>query len=76
MRIITDRKEIKWEGMVWIHLAQDTDKWQATVNTVSPSRSKCAEYLGQLRTSETLNDFVPWRRIRAQCPASSALGQC
>lgn len=62
--------------MDWIHLVQDTDKWQATVNTVSPSCSKCAECLGQLRTSETLNDSVPWRRIRVQCPASSALAQC
>jgi len=23
-----------WEGLNWIHLAQDRDKWQALVNTV------------------------------------------
>jgi hypothetical protein len=30
-----DLKEIGWEGMDWIYLAQDSDKWQALVNTVS-----------------------------------------
>jgi len=74
--IIKNRKEIKWKGVDWIHLVQGRDKWQAIVNTVSPSCSTCAECLGQLRTSETLNDSVPRRRIRAQCPASSALAQC
>jgi len=27
-------KEIGWEGMEWIDLAQDTGKWRAVVNTV------------------------------------------
>jgi hypothetical protein len=26
--------EIGWEGVNWIHLAQDRDQWQALVNTV------------------------------------------
>jgi hypothetical protein len=26
--------EIGWEGVDWIHLAQDRDKWWALVNTV------------------------------------------
>jgi hypothetical protein len=27
-------REIEWEGVDWIHLAQDRDKWWAVVNTV------------------------------------------
>jgi hypothetical protein len=26
--------EIEWEGVDWIHVAQDTDQWRAVVNTV------------------------------------------
>jgi hypothetical protein len=29
-----DLREIGLEGVEWIHLAQDRDKWQALVNTV------------------------------------------
>jgi hypothetical protein len=29
-----DLKEIAWECVDWIHLAQDRDKWQASVNMV------------------------------------------
>jgi hypothetical protein len=29
-----DLKEIGWDGMDWIHLAQDKDQWRALVNTV------------------------------------------
>jgi hypothetical protein len=27
-------KEIGWEGVVWLHLAQDRDQWRTHVNTV------------------------------------------
>ena len=27
-----DLKETVWEGMDWIHLVQDRDRWQAPVN--------------------------------------------
>jgi len=27
-------KEISWEGVYWIHLAQDRDQWRAGVNMV------------------------------------------
>jgi hypothetical protein len=30
----TDLIEIVWEGVDWIHLAQDRDQWQAVVSTV------------------------------------------
>jgi transposase len=27
-------REIRWDGMVWIDVAQDKDQWRAFVNTV------------------------------------------
>jgi hypothetical protein len=32
--IIMDRGEIGWEGVDWIHLAQNRDQWWAVVNIV------------------------------------------
>jgi hypothetical protein len=32
--ITIDLREIKWENVDWIHLAQDMDQWWAFVNTV------------------------------------------
>jgi hypothetical protein len=29
-----DLRQIGWEGMEWIDLAQDRDQWSALVNTV------------------------------------------
>jgi hypothetical protein len=29
-----DRREVGWEVVNWIHLAQDRDQWRAAVNTV------------------------------------------
>jgi hypothetical protein len=29
-----DLREMRWEGVNWIHLAQDKDQWQAPVNTI------------------------------------------
>jgi hypothetical protein len=29
-----DLREIGWEGVDWLHLAQDGDKWRAVVNVV------------------------------------------
>jgi hypothetical protein len=29
-----DLREIGWESVVWIQLAQDRDRWRALVNTV------------------------------------------
>jgi hypothetical protein len=31
--IRTDPREMGWEGVEWIHLAQDRDQWWALVNT-------------------------------------------
>ena len=33
--IKTDLKEIEWEGVDWIHVAPDRDKWRALVITCS-----------------------------------------
>jgi hypothetical protein len=33
-----DFREIGWEGVDWIHLAQDRDRWRALVNTVMKLR--------------------------------------
>jgi hypothetical protein len=33
-KIGTDPREILWEGVDWMHLAQNRDQWQAVVNTV------------------------------------------
>jgi hypothetical protein len=32
--IRTDLRQIEWDGVNWMHLAQDMDQWQALVNTV------------------------------------------
>jgi hypothetical protein len=29
-----DLREMRWDGMDWIDLAQDRDKWRALVNTI------------------------------------------
>jgi hypothetical protein len=31
-------KEIGWEGVEWMHVAQDRDQWRAVVNTVMTLR--------------------------------------
>jgi hypothetical protein len=28
-----DLREIRWEGVDWVHLAQDRDQWRAPLNT-------------------------------------------
>jgi hypothetical protein len=33
-----DLREVVWEGVDWIHLAQDRDQWWAVVNTVMNPR--------------------------------------
>jgi hypothetical protein len=33
-KIKMDLRDIRWDGMHWINLAQDKDQWRAVVNTV------------------------------------------
>jgi hypothetical protein len=41
-------EEVGWKSMEWIDLAQDRDRWQASVNATSGS-IKCREFTDQLR---------------------------
>jgi hypothetical protein len=36
--IKTDLREIGWEGVDWIHMAQNNDQWRTLVNTISNLR--------------------------------------
>jgi hypothetical protein len=36
--IMMDLGEIGWDGMDWIHLADDRDQWRALVNTMMSLR--------------------------------------
>jgi len=42
-----DLAELGWEGVKWIHLAQDRDQWRAFVNTVIrlPVPQKAEDFL-------------------------------
>ena len=46
-----DTSKIDWEGLDWLNLSQDWDKWPVLVNTALNLRVslKCEEFLGQLR---------------------------
>jgi hypothetical protein len=37
--IITDFRETGWEGVDWMHFAQDWDQWRTVVNTVMNLRA-------------------------------------
>jgi hypothetical protein len=37
--IIMDLREIGWDGMDWIELAQDRDQWRALVNMMMNLRA-------------------------------------
>jgi len=42
-----DLKEMEWDGMDWIGVAQDRDRWRALVNAVMNRQGliKCGEFL-------------------------------
>jgi hypothetical protein len=44
-----DLREVGWEDVDWIHLAQDRDQWRAVVNTVMNLR--VPQKAGNLLTS-------------------------
>jgi hypothetical protein len=52
-----DLREIGWDSVNWMHVAQDRDQWRALVNTVS---IRCGEFLVQLNECKLLkNDTTP-----------------
>jgi len=58
-----DVREIGWEGMDWIHLAQDRDQRWALANRImsEPSGSiKCREFLDYLSDYMLFKDSSPW----------------
>jgi len=44
VNIRTDLREIEWEGVDWMYLAQDSDQWRVDVNTNELSGTiKCGD---------------------------------
>jgi len=39
-----DVKEIRWEVVDWMHLAQDRNQWRALVNTVLETSWVCVSF--------------------------------
>jgi hypothetical protein len=52
-----DLGEIGWDGMDWIHLAQDRDQWRALVNTVN-------ELSGSIQCLKFLEYLHNWRLLK------------
>jgi hypothetical protein len=50
-----DLREIGWDGLDWIDLAQDRDQWRALVNTVMNLR--VSSNAGKLLSGCTIGSF-------------------
>jgi hypothetical protein len=50
-----DLREIEWDGMDWIDLAQDRDQWRALVSTVMNLR--VPKNAGKFLSSCTIGSF-------------------
>jgi hypothetical protein len=48
-------KWIRWDGMDWIHLAQDGDQWRALVNTAV--NLQIPKNVGKFLSSFTIGGF-------------------
>jgi hypothetical protein len=55
-----DLREIRWDGMDWIDLAQDRDQWRALVNTVMNLRVHTGKFL----SSCTISGFSRRAQLR------------
>jgi hypothetical protein len=57
-----DLREIGWEGVDWIHLAQDWNQWWALVNLVINLQVplKVRNILTSYVTVRFRKDFAPW----------------
>jgi hypothetical protein len=61
-----DLKEIGWEGVDWINLAEDRDEWQPFCEQGNdPLDSiKCLEFIDQLSNCYLLRkDSLPWNQF-------------
>jgi hypothetical protein len=52
-----DLRELGWDGMDWIDLAQDTDQWKALVRTVM--KLLVPKEVGKFLSSCTVGGFSP-----------------
>jgi hypothetical protein len=51
-----DLKEIGWDGVDWMDMAQERDQWRALVNTVHGS--------GSMKCWEVLEELHNWRLLK------------
>jgi hypothetical protein len=56
-----DLREIGWDGMDWIDLAQDRDQWRAHVNTVMNLR--VPKNAGKFLSNCTIGSFSRWAEL-------------
>jgi hypothetical protein len=57
-----DLREIGWDGMGWIYLAQERDQWRSLVNTVMNFR--VLQNAGKFLSSCTLSGFSRRAQLR------------
>jgi hypothetical protein len=57
-----DLREIGWDSMDWIDLAQDRDQWRALVNTVMNLR--VPQNSGKFSSSCITDGFSRWAQLR------------
>jgi hypothetical protein len=57
-----DLRDVEWDGMDWIHLAQDRDQWRALVNTMMKFR--VPQNAGKFFSSCTIGSFSRRTQLR------------
>jgi hypothetical protein len=50
-----DLKEIGWDFVDWIHVAQDSDEWRALLSTITGLGIPCWEFLKYVSDCELIN---------------------
>jgi hypothetical protein len=57
-----DLREIGWDGVDWVDLAQDRDHWRALVNMVMNLR--VPKNAGKFLSGCTIGSFSKWAQLR------------